>query len=49
MNGRAPSPKRTICGSRMLTMNPQPLHIDAHYSAKSEWGKPLVNSLFTLA
>ena len=32
----------------LLTMNPQPLHIDAHYSAKSEWGKPLVNSLFTL-
>lgn len=32
----------------LLTMNTQPLHIDAHYSAKSEWGKPLVNSLFTL-
>ena len=32
----------------LLTMNVQPLHIDAHYSAKSEWGKPLVNSLFTL-
>jgi len=32
----------------LLTMNPQPLHIDAHYAAKSEWGKPLVNSLFTL-
>ena len=31
-----------------LTMNVQPLHIDAHYAAKSEWGKPLVNSLFTL-
>jgi acyl dehydratase len=29
-------------------MNVQPLHIDAHYAAKSEWGKPLVNSLFTL-
>jgi acyl dehydratase len=29
-------------------MNTQPLHIDAHYAAKSEWGKPLVNSLFTL-
>ena len=32
----------------LLTMNPQPLHIDAHYAAKTEWGKPLVNSLFTL-
>jgi acyl dehydratase len=32
----------------LLTMNVQPLHIDVHYSAKSEWGKPLVNSLFTL-
>jgi len=32
----------------LLTMNTQPLHIDAHYAAKSEWGKPLVNSLFTL-
>ena len=25
-----------------LTMNVQPLHIDAHYAAKTEWGKPLV-------
>lgn len=32
----------------MMTMNPQPLHIDAHYAAKSEFGQPLVNSLFTL-
>jgi acyl dehydratase len=32
----------------LLTMNTQPLHIDVHYSARSEWGKPLVNSLFTL-
>jgi len=32
----------------LLTMNVQPLHVDAHYAAKSEWGKPLVNSLFTL-
>ena len=32
----------------LLTMNVQPLHIDAHYAAKTEWGKPLVNSLFTL-
>ena len=33
----------------MMTMNPQPLHIDFDYAAKSEWGKPLVNSLFTLS
>ena len=31
-----------------LTHNPQPLHIDHDFAAKSEWGKPLVNSLFTL-
>lgn len=31
-----------------MTMNPQPLHIDFAHAAKSEWGKPLVNSLFTL-
>lgn len=31
-----------------LTMNVQPLHLDAEFSAKTEWGKPLVNSLFTL-
>jgi acyl dehydratase len=33
----------------LLTMNPQPLHIDAHFSAQTEWGKPLFNSLITLA
>lgn len=32
----------------LLTMNPQPLHIDFDYASKSEWGQPLVNSLFTL-
>jgi acyl dehydratase len=31
-----------------LTHNPQPLHIDHDFASKSEWGKPLVNSLFTL-
>jgi acyl dehydratase len=31
-----------------LTHNPQPLHIDHEFSAGTEWGKPLVNSLFTL-
>lgn len=31
-----------------LTHNPQPLHIDHHFSARTEWGKPLMNSFFTL-
>jgi acyl dehydratase len=31
-----------------LTHNPQPLHIDRHFAAQTEWGQPLVNSLFTL-
>ena len=31
-----------------MTLNPQPLHIDRHFSESTEWGQPLVNSLFTL-
>jgi len=32
-----------------MTLNPQPLHIDAHYCAtETEFGRPIVNSLFTL-
>jgi acyl dehydratase len=31
-----------------LTMNTQPLHIDAHFSAATEFKRPIVNSLFTL-
>ena len=32
-----------------MTLNPQPLHIDAHFCAReTEWGKPIMNSLFTL-
>jgi acyl dehydratase len=32
-----------------LTLNAQPLHIDAHFCAtETEWGRPLMNSLFTL-
>ena len=31
-----------------LTMNSQPLHIDRHFAAQTEWGQPLMNSLFTL-
>ncbi len=32
----------------LMTMNPQPLHIDRHAAAQTEFGEPLVNSLFTL-
>lgn len=32
-----------------VTMNPQPLHVDAAHSATSEFGQRLVNSMFTLA
>jgi acyl dehydratase len=32
-----------------LTHNPQPLHIDADFCAnETEWGRPILNSLFTL-
>ena len=32
-----------------MSMNPQPLHLDADFAAKTQFGRPLVNSLFTLA
>jgi acyl dehydratase len=32
-----------------LTMNTNPNHFDAEYSSRTEFGKPLVNSCFTLA
>lgn len=32
-----------------LTMNTQALHLDANYSASTEFGEPLVNSMFTLS
>lgn len=31
-----------------LTLNVQPLHIDFEFAKSTEFGKPLVNSLFTL-
>lgn len=31
-----------------MTLNPQPLHIDAHFSAKTEFGQRIFNSLYTL-
>ena len=47
-------PGRTITESdniwwTLLTMNTHPLHFDREYAVKSEFGKPLVNSGFTLA
>ncbi|MBN9471963.1 MAG: MaoC family dehydratase [Bosea sp.] len=35
-------------GFSLMTLNPQPLHVDADFSAKTEWGQPLFNSLYTL-
>ena len=31
-----------------LTMNVQPLHLDAEFAKGTEYGRPIVNSLFTL-
>lgn len=47
-------PGRTITESdntwfTLLTMNQHPIHFDAEYAAKSEFGKPLVNSCLTLS
>jgi acyl dehydratase len=33
----------------LLTMNTHPLHFDAAYAAKTEFGRPVVNSCLTLA
>src|SRR5467141_4695077 len=33
----------------LLTQNTAPIHFDHHYAAKTEFGKPLVNSALTLA
>lgn len=32
-----------------MTMNPAPVHLDADYASRTEFGKPLVNSMFTVA
>jgi acyl dehydratase len=34
-----------FCGA---TYNPAPIHIDAEYCATTEFGRPLINSIFTL-
>ncbi len=33
----------------LLTQNTAPIHFDAHYAAGTEFGRPLVDSTFTLA
>lgn len=33
----------------LLTQNTAPLHFDRHYAEQTAWGKPLVDSTFTLA
>ena len=33
----------------LLTQNTAPLHFDANYAAQTEFGRPIVNSCFTLA
>lgn len=33
----------------LLTQNTNPIHFDSEYSAKTEFGRPLVDSTFTLA
>jgi acyl dehydratase len=45
---------RTVLGAdntwfTLMTMNTNPVHFDYNYSAKTEFGKPLVNSCLTLA
>src|SRR5256714_6632367 len=33
----------------LLTQNTAPIHFDRHYAAQTEFGRPLVDSTFTLA
>jgi itaconyl-CoA hydratase len=33
----------------LLTLNTNPIHFDEEYAATTEWGRPLVDSTFTLA
>jgi acyl dehydratase len=33
----------------VMTMNPQPLHLDEEYAAATQYGTRIVNSMFTLA
>ena len=31
-----------------LTMNPQPLHLNADFAARTHFGRPIINGIFTL-
>ena len=33
----------------LMTVNTNPIHFDAHYSSQTEFGRPLMNSAFTIA
>jgi itaconyl-CoA hydratase len=33
----------------LLTQNTAPIHVDHHYASQTAWGRPLVDSTFTLA
>ncbi len=33
----------------MITLNPNPIHFDREYARQTEWGRPLVNSCFTIS
>ena len=46
-NGRTVTEMDNVLFSA-LTMNPQPLHIDAHYASQTEFGQRIVNGIFTL-
>lgn len=35
--------------SSLMTVNTNPVHFDAHYAAQTEFGRPLMNSCFTIA
>jgi itaconyl-CoA hydratase len=46
--GRTVTTTDNICFT-LLTQNTAPIHFDQHYAAQTEFGKPLVDSTFTLA
>ena len=33
----------------LLTVNPNPIHFDAHFASQTDFGRPLVDSTFTMA
>src|ERR1051325_7342416 len=35
--------------SSLITVNTNPIHFDAHYASQTEFGRPLMNSCFTIA